>query len=262
MKKGKDTMKKIISLLLALTLAFSMLALVSCNSSDDDSNGGGKTVEKLAGKTPEELYELSRTKLAAATSYSVDSQQVITMSSAGESMTMNQTVVTKVNGNDSYMKSNNDTESSANMEVWYVDGMIYSSMLGMKIKAEMDKDAYMEEYMGTDPSETTLLDIPESWFENIKFEKEGDKWVLKFVVSGAKYTEVFENVGLGGEITGDVIYKLYFDGEGNIEKMSTVFDMTMMGIQAHCDSVSYIKLENVTITPPADADSYQLTTMP
>ena len=242
-------------------MLFSVFALVSCNSSDDD-DGSKKTVEKLAGKTPEELYELSRTKLAEATSYSVDSTQVITMTAGTESMTMNQSVISKIDGNNSYIKTNNDMESLANIEVWYIDGMLYGSLYGQKIKAEMDKEAFMQEYMDTDPSESTLLDIPESWFENIKFEKDGDSWVLKFVVSGAKYTEVFENVGFGGEISGNVKYNLYFDNEGNIQKMTTVFDMTMDGIQAHCDSVSYITIEQVTITPPEDADSYQLTVMP
>ena len=48
-------------------MVFSVFALVSCDSSDDDgSSDSKKTVEKLAGKTPEELYELSRTKLAEA----------------------------------------------------------------------------------------------------------------------------------------------------------------------------------------------------
>lgn len=254
-------MKKIISLLLALTLVFSLLALTSCKKGDDDDNSN--TVATLAGKTPEQLYELSKTKLKEATSYSVNASQVITMQLDGEDMTMNQTVISTVNGDNSYSKVTSDEMGELlNMEVWYVDGMLYSSMTGAKVKAPIDKDTYMEEYMGTDPKEDTLLDIPTSWFADVKFEKEGDKWVLNFLISGEKYNEMFDNLDLGGDIVGDVVYKIYFDADGNIEKMITTFDMTTMGVKAHCDSVAYITIGNVTVNPPADADSYILTTMP
>ena len=279
-------MKKLLSLLLALTLVFSVFALSSCNKDDsddkndssnnngnnngndngNDNNGGNNngtgniTAETLAGKTPEQLYELSQTKLAEATSYSINATQVITMVYGSEEMAINQTVISTVNGDNTYSKVYSDM-GLMDMEVWYVDGMLYSSMGGTKVKAPMDKDAFMEEYMGTDASEETLLDIPTSWFSNVKFEKEDTKWVLNFVISGDKYNEMFDNIDLGGEIVGDVIYKLYFDDDGNIEKMVTIFDMSIEGVNAHCDSVSYITIGNVTVTPPADADSYTLTTL-
>ena len=101
-------MKKIISLLLALVL--STLVLVSCGDSD---NG----VATLDGKTPEELYELSQQSLAAATSYTVNATQVITMSAGGQSMTMNQVVISEINGDEAHLKATNDMESSMNMEV-------------------------------------------------------------------------------------------------------------------------------------------------
>ena len=255
-------MKKIISLLLALTLAFSLLALSSCDRGDDDDNVGGdpNVRETLAGKTPEQLYELSKAKLSEATSYSLNSTQVIKMTYEGEEMTMNQTVISTVNGDNSYSKLYSDM-AVMDMEVWYVDGMLYSSMEGMKVKAPMDKDAYMEEYMGTDAGEETLFDIPTSWFNDVKFEKEDTKWVLNFLVSAEKYNEILDSSELGGEITGDVVCKIYFDADGNIEKMIVTFDMTIMGVSAHCDSVSYITIGNVTVTPPADADSYTLTSL-
>ncbi len=246
-------MKKIISLLLALVL--STLVLVSCGDSD---NG----VATLDGKTPEELYELSQQSLAAATSYTVNATQVITMSAGGQSMTINQVVISEINGDEAHLKATNDMESSMNMEVWYVDGIVYSSMFGIKAKAEVDKEAFMEEYMDKDPSESTLLDIPESWYKNIKFQKTGDDWYIKFVISGEKYTEYFAEAGLGGTITGDVTHKVFFDDDGNLEKITTSFDLDMQGISAHCDSISTVTIGNVTITAPADADSYQAVDIP
>ncbi len=253
-------MKRILSLLLALTLAFSVFALVSCNKGGDDDSGnaGAGKIETLAGKTPEELYEVSKTKLAEATSYSVSTTQVITM----EGITMNQTAISKVDGDNSYVEMTNDTTPITNMKVWYVDGMMYMDTYSGKSKCEYSKEQYMEEYMGADPSESTLLDIPESWFTDVKFEKEGESWVLNFVISAAKYNELLDNLSLNGTISGDVVYKLYFDNNGNMTKLTTAFDMVVSGFTAHCDQVSYITVESVNVTVPADADSYQLTTMP
>ena len=254
-------MKKLLSLLLALALVFSLLALTSCRKEEDEAEKDEpKTMEKLAGKTPEELYAYAQELLSAASSYSVFSDQVITMQAQGQSASFNQTVDTKVNGEDTYTKTNNDLSPMANMEVWYVDGMLYANTLGQKVKAEMDKSDFMEEYMNVDPSESTLLDIPTSWFDNLKFEEDGDRWVLRFNISGQKYTEIFQNVGMDGAvIDGDVTYKIYFDAEGTLKELVATFDMTISGISARCVSKSTITIEPITITPPADADTYQLT---
>lgn len=250
-------MKKLFIVLLALTLAFASFSLVSCDKED-----GSKFVETLSGKTPEELYELSQAKLKEATSYSITSSQVITMTAGGQKVTMNQSVVTKINGDNSYVKATNDFTPDANMESWYVDGIVYAAMNGVKNKAEISKEVYMKEYMNADPSESTLLDIPESWFKNIKFKQEGKDWVLVFDVDGSKWTETLGNIGLGGTIDGNVKYKMYFDDNGNIGKLTTTFSMTVSGVKATCVSESIIKIENVTITPPADADSYQTVVLP
>lgn len=247
-------MKRILTFLLCIALAVSMLGLVSCTGADGD------TKEKLAGKTPEELYEASQQKLKDAESYYVSSTQDIVMTMGeGASMTMQQLVESKVNGDDSYMKTNNNLSDELNMEAWYVDGVVYTNSFGQKVKANITKDRFMEQYMGADPSENTLLDIPESWFEDVKFEKSGEDWVLNFVVSGEKYTEVYENAGLtGATITGNVDYKIYFDNDGNIEKLVASFDMNVDGVNAHCESVSLITIGEVEINPPADADTYRL----
>ena len=248
-------MKKIFTLLLCVALLASMLSLVSCQQDIDD---GPKYSETLNGKTPEELYEFSQEKLKQATSYSVQTTQVIEMTYGGESYTMNQTVESKVNGDNSYSKSNNDMDSMASFESWYVDGICYTKMYGYKFKTAISKDEYMEEYMEVDPSESTLLDIPESWFENVKFEKVGNDNVLKFVVSGDKYTELFGNLGLGSiTIVGNVDYSIYFDDAGNLNKLVSIFDMMVEGVSAHCESVSIITIGAVTITPPPDASSYE-----
>ena len=247
-------MKKIFTLLLCVALLTSMLSLVSCRQDIDD---GPKYSETLNGQTPEQLYEFSQDKLKQATSYSVITTQVIEMTYGEESYTMNQTVESKINGDNTYNKSNNDMAPSAAFEAWYVDGICYSNMYGYKYKAAISKAEYMEEYMNVDPSESTLLDIPESWFENVKFERVGKDNILRFVVSGERYTELFGNVGLGSvSIVGDVDYCIYFDDDGNLNKLVSTFDMLVQGVTAHCESVSIITIGDVVVTAPADAASY------
>ena len=250
-------MKRILTFMLCIALAVSMLGLVSCT---DALGGGGDVKEKLAGKTPEELYAASQQKLKDAESYYVSATQDIVMTMGeGASMTIQQLVESKVNGDDSYLKTKNDLSSEFNIEAWYVDGVVYSNSFGQKVKASITKDKFMQDYMGADPSESTLLDIPESWFEDVKFEKADEGWVLNFVVSGEKYTQVYKNTGLtGATIIGNVDYKIYFDNDGNIEKLAASIDMLVDGITAHCDSVSIITIGEVEINPPADADTYRL----
>ena len=247
-------MKKIISLFLAAIMVASTLCLTSCGEDDG--------VATLAGKTPEELYTLSQEKLADAASYTINSTQVIKMSAQGQSMTFNQEVVTEINGDETHLKTSNDLDSSMNMEVWYVDGVVYSSMLGIKAKATVDKEAFMQEYMDKDPSESTLLDIPESWYKNVKFEASGDDWFVKFTISGDKYTEYFADTGLGGTVKGDVTHKVFFDDEGNLEKITTFVTLDIEGITTTVESTSTVTIGDVTITAPADADSYQAVDIP
>ena len=254
-------MKKLSSLLLITALLISLLAFTSCNNGTDEGAEGATPPESnitdtLAGQTPEQLYQSVKDQLAEAKSYVVDTRQVLVMTSGEETYTVNQSVISKVNGDSNYVKTYNDMTTAANIEVWYVDGIIYSNTAAGKIKAPVDKEVFMQNYMDKDPSESTLLDIPESWFEGMNFEKETDHWVLKMTISEEKYEMYFSNVGIGTDIMGNVQYNVHFDEEGNLEKITTVFDYSIQGITCHADSVSIVSYENVEITAPEDADSY------
>ena len=275
-------MKKLISLLLMLALLISSLALVSCdefdsdadkegssvknpsNSDDDDdeesSSKKPKTKETLADKTPEELYELAMEKLEDTDEFSITSTQLITINYEGQSLDMTQTMIQKFNGDDGYVKTMSD--NTLNYETWYVDGVSYVNMEGYKIKCALSKEDYMEQYMEADPQESTLLDIPESWFTDIKFTKSGSDWVLKFDVDADQLNNLLGNIGMEyGTIDDDVIYRVFFDDEGNMKKVTMEFDMTieMYGetYTAHCTTDSIVVIENVTIELPDDAHLYE-----
>ena len=245
-------MKKIISLLLALTLAFSILSLVSCKGGEDGNTT--ETAKTLGGKTPKELYDVLKANLSNATDYSITSNQII----SADGFEMNQTIIMKLDGDNGYVEIIDESDSGANVLVWYVDGMLYANYSGQKVKCAYDKEKYMETYMGSNPSESTLLDIPDSFFSDTEFEKEGECWVVKFVLVADKYNQLLDLFNVEGTVVGNVTYKLHFNTDGSINKLTTAFDMNVDGVMAHCDEVSYIALDNVTITAPQDADSYQL----
>lgn len=250
-------MKKILSLLMILTLVISMFALASCdNNGDGNPDVDAEGLETLNGKTPEQIYEASMDALKLADEYEIVTNQVIKMGFEGQSFTMNQSVVSKIDGDNSYSKITDDM-SNQESETWYVDGVVYSKEGNNKVKTNLDKEEYMQQYMGKDPSESTLLDIPESWFKDIRFFEKDGLYTMEFVISAEEYNELFANLGLGmASVNDDVVYVVYFDKDGNLSKIITEFTINVQGVSADCVSTSNVTLTDVTITAPADADSY------
>lgn len=253
-------MKKILALILCLMLCMSLF-LMGCDSKDGGNGGNnGNDLSTLAGKTPEQLYSAAMDALKNVDSFESVSTQKIVMSAQGQSMTMNQKVVSKQNGYDVYLKTENDTAPDTEMEVTYVDGMYYLIQNGQKIKKAIsheEMDAMVGQIYGEDVSTQTLIPIPEEKFEDISFQKEGSSYTLTFLVEADYYTSVMKNAGIAGAtFTDDVEYIVYFDADGNLEKVVANFTFNVSGVK--CDAVSTTKITvgNVTIAAPADADSY------
>ena len=248
-------MKKVLVLVLCMLLCMSMF-LVGCSKEETVEN-----LEKLAGKTPEELYDAAVEALKSADGFEAVSTQKIVMSAQGQKMTMNQEVLSKQNGYDMYFKSENDMAPTAEMEVTYVDGVYYLVQNGKKVKKEIsheEMDQLVSQIYGSGSvADQTLLNIPESWFEDISFEKDGSSYTLTFIVAAEKYTEMVSNAGLpGATFTSDVEYVVYFDADGNLEKTVATFSFEVSGVKCDAVSTSIITIGNVEITAPADADSY------
>ena len=129
-------MKKIFALLLTVVLAFSLVFMTSC--SGDNTENGTSGLETLAGKTPEQLYDASVEALAMAGSFEVTTESEIIMEMNVSGMQVDvitkQWATSKINGDDSYMKSGSTSTMMYQdqivpmgdlnpMEVWYVDGI-------------------------------------------------------------------------------------------------------------------------------------------
>ena len=249
-------MKKIASFILAVILAFSALTLVSCGG-DDSSNGD--VLDKLAGKAPDELYEITKTALKSASKYSISSTQVTIVDPDNDAWAFETNVIGAYDGEKVYAKMTNDQDPDDTMEIWYVDGMAYVSREDGKTKSEISKTEFTSLYTRGLPTENALLDIPKSWFDGLKFERyEEEDWMVTVTVSAQQYIEEFGAPETDGTMTGDVVYKILFDGEGNVKSVCTSFDMKIGAIDAHCDIISEIVLNNVSVSAPEDASSYVL----
>ena len=270
-------MKKLLSLLLVLILALGVL--VACDSTEtggnddkDTSDGGstdggetdgGKTEEglkELAGKTPEELYAETLEKLASYTLFKSETTQDIALSIEGQTFEMVQTVTSVLDGKNSYFRSyakNIDGSEIVN-EGYYVDGMLYNAT--NKLVVELPYEDYVRDYLGGEEGESLLLNIPESWFSDIRFVEKDGLYSLVFTISGDKYEEFFTKSGLtetADEIS-DVTYSVNFDKDGELVDIVTEFSMNVMGADATVYSKSEIILEGVAkVEKPADADSYR-----
>ena len=252
-------MKKILSLLLCALLMFTMLGLVSCDDEEtagSQSGDGDDAIETLGGKTPEQLYQAALDKVAGLTNYTMVAAQVI----SGGGMTINQTVSAKMDGIDVYVKTENNMDSSSNMECWYVDEMFYTIASGVKAKAAISYEKFTSEYMPEGATgEGALMNIPASWFVDTSFHQDGDLYYMEFIVSGEEYLQYFESTSLGAYVQGvdDISYKVYFDKDGNLGDVVTELDMVTEGVSFHVVSTStFSNINSTTITLPANTDDF------
>lgn len=296
--------KRIYVALMAIMLVASML-FVSCDLSSfttslddivgDDNQAGSETdtvsdieqdvLETLNNQTPFEVYSSFGTKLEAVTGN-------CTVTSASKTVTtmviMNQSIdavtdvnmVVKTNGKNMYSKSSTSTSASgANietvMETWYVDGVIYTSNGNQKLKLEITEDEARELVYGDAAGENSIMDIPESWFDGVCFERQKDgNFVMKINMSGDRMEEAIDRLGLSAEVgleISDIKYEYKLDKTGMILGCEAKYTMSMSdasenslytGSAEGTISTTYSGMGTTEkITAPADADAYTVVTL-
>ncbi len=241
-----------------MVMILSVFALTACNK---DKDSGEKRVEvtELNGKTPEQVYDAAVATLASITNLTINQEQTINMAMDGESAgSQKQTIITKLDGHNEYASI---SSSVMNIETWYIDEWLYTSTSGSNTKQHIPYDTWVETYYPDGGvNETALLNIPEEWFQDtVKFYKEGDDlYCLEFVVSGDKYKEFFDNFDSIFDMCkkiGDITYRIYFDGEGNLGDIYTYFEYTIEAagytIDCKCDTISKVTdIGSTVITAP------------
>ncbi len=248
-------MKKFLSLMLCIIMLAATLSLVACNGEED--------LTKLNGKTPEQIYAEALDKVKTITNFELKAEATITMSMNGDTQTADMTTVTKMDGNNIYVKVDNDIDASVNMEAWYVDEVFYGEASGQKFKAEITYADYVEKYMPDGATaEGALMQIPEAWFKDTKFNKTDDgKYYIEFIVSGEDYLTYMKDSAIGSMVNGvelaDISYKVYFDKNANLGDIVTEFTMTEQGVTVTVSAISKISnMGTTTITVPAEAESW------
>lgn len=295
--------KRIYIALIALMLLASMV-LVSCDissinvnlndtgngastdvSTDDVKNEEEAVLEKLNNQTPFEVYSSFGTKLEAVTgncTVTSSSKTVSTMVIMNQSIdaVTDISMVVKTNGKNQYSKSvNTTTASGANveivMETWYVDGVIYTTDGANKLKLEVTEEEARELVYGDAAGENSIMDIPESWFEGVCFERQKDgNFVMKIDMSGDRMEEAIDRLGISNGIgleISDIKYEYKLDKTGMLLGCEAKYTMEMA--EDDSSSLGSMKSEGVISTTysdmgtteeikaPADADTYTVVTL-
>lgn len=288
--------------LMAIMLVASML-FVSCDISsfttsldsivEDDNQAGDETdtisdiekdvLETLNDQTPFEVYSSFGTKLEAVTgncTVTSSSKTVTTMVIMNQSIdaVTDISMVVKTNGKNQYSKAVNSTNASgvnleSVMETWYVDGVIYTSNGDQKLKLEITEEQARELVYGEAAGENSIMDIPESWFEGVCFERQKDgNFVMKLNMSGDRMEEAIDRLGLSADVgleISDIKYQYKLDKTGMILGCEANYTMEMAdtssslytGSAEGTISTTYSDMGSTEeIKAPADADSYTVVT--
>lgn len=252
----------------------------------DDSTKDDKVVEQLNGMTPYEVYtefseklvQLSSNCTIIATS-NVDS--VIAVSGQSFISTTDIEIVGKTCGDNSYSKTTTTTSISGTgstttvMETWYVDGVLYMiNDMGdgnvQKLKMTITKEqASTVVYGDKEEGEGTIIDIPESWFNDVSFEKQKDgNYIMNIDMSGSRMAQAIQRLGITtGELEiSDIHYAFKVDKDGMIISSTGDYTMSLGGEEGGANySASAVGAMETKysdfgttkdIEVPEDADSY------
>ncbi len=268
-------MKKLTAILLSILMIASLFAFASCDEEEIQNEStteavteapvkAGDTLEKLNGKTPEEIYQIALDLLQNTTNCTVTSSQDIVMTYEGQTQTMKQEMIAAVDGKKVYAKITNDLVSTSNMEYWYVDDVYYLVNETTSCKATIPYDEFIEKYAPEGTTSTgTLIAFPDEWFTDIQFVCESENlYYIRIEASGTEFMKYMTDMNIGNGLdmstSENIVYTVYFDGEGNLGDIKTEFAMTIEGISAEYIVTSKVtEIGTTVVTPPENTEGWQ-----
>ena len=205
-------MKKILAIIMAM---FLLVATVGCsNGSGDDTDylePGKKGVEKLAGKTPKEIYDASIEYIKKLENYEILIESDYKTSYEDEINEESSTTLHKCSGDTFYYLYKADHYE----EFFIHDGnALYKKINNISEKEEISYSDFMKNW-GSITESGMLIELGESNFKKKLFVSEGDEYYLDFLISEEEYAEIAD-----GSVEAPVTYRVYFDKDGNITKFS------------------------------------------
>ncbi len=286
-------MKKLLKVFsMALVLVLSLFAF-ACNGGE----GGDATytaVPTLNGKSTEEVYQ---GVVTAVESYrnnftiSIDYDISCTITAEGETGTMNMKMTdhAKFNGAEFYEKmfidmgkitagDNSMDLGETTIEVSVVGGKAYMNtqmdIMGEQVSNKARFNATLEqiaEYADLDMDKliNPVYDFSQHSFDDVKFfvnDNDASDVYFEMTIKGDEAKDFASNIGNEFDLedmnTGDINYKFYLNGQGQLDHIAIEFttSMSAMGTSMEYKYVGSIRFSDVgttVITPPSDADTYE-----
>ena len=254
-------MKKIVSLILAVTMIFAILSFTSC----------GETTAAVVEKAFEKTENLD--------SYEAVMDVTISMGAGPISMNIPMTVEYKVEGAKTespkiYAKSTLEMfEESMTVESYIADGWMYVVQGDNKFKADISKIDDYEAYDYSAFYDEMMQELPESLFDNVEFTAESDgTQTVTLNIPDAAFKEIFEDfLGEMGELAvQDEVDKLTTSNgkvslsvkDGYVSVYSMEYTMTIgtnnINMDANVSAVMTFKNPGakVSVTLPSGAETF------
>ncbi len=256
-------MKKVLAFLLGAVL---LVSFASCGKDGDSS-----------AKTPEEVYSAAVAKLSELKALDMGADMTITMESEGASISIGVDLVMKMlqKGDDDFdmeMSMNSDMfGQTLDFKVYYVDGVMYTDIMGQKVKMEMPAT----DALNQTGSQSAIFEMDPQWFSelNMTEEEDGSK-TFTFTADPAKmkeYTDkltsqVTQQMDESGMTINSVSGSVTVNQDGYISGQNLVMDCTMdvegqsMNAKVELDATVNNPGQTFEIVVP-DKDSYTETNL-
>ncbi len=252
--------KRFLALILAIITVFSLSA---CNTaetadepetsiSDTDAPSEDAEITALAGKTPLEAYRAAEEYVAAMDNYELAMTYESNVEYNGTTMKSSTESIYRVNDNQLYYYYGVDGDTVS--EHWCTDNFFYQNSSIAKQKLEMTFEEYKKN-RGVPTDGGVLVELKDSYFEGVVFEKKDGEYTLSFEISVEDYAEYS-----GVTLTKPAPYVVHFDENANPIGMYMNTTQLVYGMfLVNGDMNIYIKNVGTTadIAAPDDADDYQ-----
>lgn len=229
-------------ILAVLTLLVTLAAAISCGA-------------RVSGMTAEEAYQAARDALGAADEYEIITERLVTSTDGAETVSSERSTYRK-HGDSIYMQNANLSNPKQNMEGWYVGGISYASFATMKVKMAVEPEKYFSE--NPERASDFLPDLDGDVLDGKKFEKCDGGYLVTLELSRNQYEALFGTLGIGGEIDGEVTFKMFFDADANVTATETVFFMKVSGVRLYSVSRASIAFDSEPISAPENEDDFEL----
>ena len=256
--------KSLIIILLVLVL----FTAVTCAFSKVGQIGKIPGEEKLGGKTPKEIYNEAIDYIKGLKNYEIviDGSYKYTYFEAGETdeegATKESTKPTVSEEKTSMVyKGADKTFSYVYKREGYEERLIYDGTSvyqlfnNVREQKKMSYDEFIKKY-GSFVEGGILIGLMDSNFDKVRFVPAGEFFVLNFTITAEEYAEL-----AGGEVNGNVDYKVYFDANGTIVKfersMEYYYYETILVEDVMTASFKNIG-KTAKITAPSDAKNYAI----